>query len=83
MCIIIIFDVNCYHCGGDQGLLSGVTWRMTMSHTVATKASSVARSLKSTSVDLGLYVYGTRMGDCQRRPSAVNLCPFVGVDLNL
>jgi len=25
----------------------------------------------------------TRMGDRQGRPSDVNLCPFVGVDLNL
>jgi len=41
--------------------------------------SSVVRSLKlskSTSVS-------TWMGDRQGRPSAVNLCPFVGVDLNL
>jgi len=25
----------------------------------------------------------TWMGDCQEKPSAVNLCPFVGVNLNL
>jgi len=48
---------------------------------VATKASSVARSLKLTNVDLGYYLVTTWMG--QGRPSAVNLCPFVGVDLNL
>jgi len=46
---------------------------------VATKASSVTRSLQlatSTSVS-------TWMGDHQGRPSAENLCPFVGVDINL
>jgi len=32
-------------------------------------------------VDLGCYI--TWMGDRQERRSAVNLCPFVGVDLNL
>jgi len=40
--------------------------------TVATKASSVARSLK---------LSNEVMSDRQERPSAVNLCPFVGVDL--
>jgi len=45
--------------------------------TVATKASPVARSLKLRTV------VSTWMGDRQGRPSAVNLCPFVGVDLNL
>jgi len=29
------------------------------------------------------YIYNTCMGDRQGRLSAVNLCPFVGVDLNL
>jgi len=30
-----------------------------------------------------LYIVSTWMGDHQGRLSAVNLCPFVGVDLNL
>jgi len=47
---------------------------------VVTKASSVARSLKLSNVDLD---YSTWMGDRQGRPSVVNLCPFVGVDLNM
>jgi len=47
-------------------------------YTVATKASTVACSLKLSNV----YSVSTRMGDRQGRPSTVNLCPFVGVDLN-
>jgi hypothetical protein len=47
---------------------------------VATKASSVTRSLKLRYVDLG---YSTWMGARQGRPSAVNLRPFVGVDSKL
>jgi len=46
--------------------------------TVVTKASSVACSLKLSNVDLGTW-----MGDRQGRPSVVNLCPFIGVDLDL
>jgi len=46
---------------------------------VATKASSVARSPKlSTSSSVSTW-----MGDHQERLDAVNLDPFVGVDLNL
>jgi len=50
-----------------------------MRKAVATKDSSVARSLKlgtSTSVN-------TWMGDHHERPGAVNLGSFVGVDINL
>jgi hypothetical protein len=46
---------------------------------VATKASSVARSLKLAKSILLI----PWMGDHQRRPDAVNLITFVGVDLNL
>jgi len=47
---------------------------------VATKASSVARSLKLRHADLFKY---TGMGDHQGSPVVVNLGWFVGVDLNL
>jgi len=46
---------------------------------VATKCSSVARSLKLRNVD----PVSTWMGYHQRKLGAVNLGPFVGVDLNL
>ena len=46
---------------------------------MATKASSVARSLKLAKSILLI----PWMGDHQRRPDAVNLITFVGVDLNL
>jgi len=49
---------------------------------VATKASSVARSLKLSNVESSTSV-STWMCDRQGRPSAVNMFPFVGVDLNL
>jgi len=52
----------------------------TLRLTVATTASSAARSLKLSNVDLAV---STCMGDHQGRPSAVTLCAFVGVDLNL
>jgi len=44
-------------------------------------ATLVARSLKLRHVDLGSV--STWMGDHQGRLDAVNLGPFVGVDLNL
>jgi len=47
--------------------------------TVATNACSVTRSLKLSNVEPGY----TWMGERQGRLSAVNLCPFVGVDLNM
>jgi len=45
---------------------------------MATNASSVARSLKLNNIPTSV---NTWMGDRQGRPSTVNLCPFVGVDL--
>jgi len=48
---------------------------------VATNACSVTRSLKLSS--LTSSPFSTWMSDHQGRLSAVNLCPFVGVDLNL
>jgi len=47
---------------------------------VATDACSVTRSLKLSNVERQV---STWMGDRQGRLSAVNLCPFVGVDHNL
>jgi len=43
------------------------------------KTYCMRRSLKLATSTL----VSTWMGDRQGRPSAVNLCPFVGVDLNL
>jgi len=48
-----------------------------------TKASSVAYSMKLTHVNLGYRAVSTWMGDHQGRLGAVNLGPFVGVELNL
>jgi len=44
---------------------------------VATNACSVTQSLKFSNFEPGKYL------DRQVRLSAVNLCPFVGVDINL
>jgi len=52
------------------------SWRLV----VATKTSTVARSLKLRHVDLG---FSALMGDLQETLSALNLGPFVGVDSNL
>jgi len=49
-----------------------------MRSAVATNACSVTRSLRLSNVEW----VSNWMGDRQGRPSAVNRCPFVGVDLN-
>jgi len=46
---------------------------------VATNACLVPQSLKLSNVEPSYYL----MGDLQGRLSTVNLCLFVGVDLNL